>query len=785
MMRTNNQSPGIFYPWLCLLFLVFISSSSLSANQESDDNWAQEAESSISEINTQLERFDIKRDNANILVEIEKKLSEYKIRAQKCVDEKSPQAEKLKADIAAIDGNSSTLTKGPATRSLGVLKELASKTEGELKICQTILLNTRNLADKAQALKSSILAEYLLSRGGNILATFQHNFESISPALVSLRDFVVTRVQITSFETYDWFIFLTAILAAWLAGVFLGKKLRRRAGQITSKGITGNLIAASYACLSQSLPLLLASVAASAVIASLLPLTPIPALAAFFASFTIYLLAILSARVLLHPCEPAKYFFVLNADFAYSLYKRLQFLLILGLLAMFAFSTSVKEIMTLPQWELARATFMALTIVNLVWLISYLNRAPGLLGNTLLRSLVSITLIVALAAELFGYRNLAGYLYTGTIGSILLGIALWLMYALLHDILDSLNEGRHRWGQNLRKKLQLQNEQSIPGLFWLRMLSVLIVWMFFVISMMQLWRYSDSGWSWFLSFLNEGFDVGNIRISPLQITLGIMLFAVLLTLVRWFRQNTLPKWVNTSNLDHGGREAVIAVSGYIGVLVSALIGLSVAGFDFTNLAIVAGALSVGIGFGLQNIVNNFVSGLILLFERPIRTGDWIVVGSTEGYVRKISIRSTQIETFDHADVIVPNSELIASQVTNWMLSDPWGRVIVPVGVAYGSDVRKVEQLLIDCAMEHPLVLKDNDRVNPPSVLFRGFGDSSLNFELRAFISQVDKRLSTLSDLNFAIEKALRENGVEIPFPQRDLHLRSMDPSITFTNRKPE
>jgi small-conductance mechanosensitive channel len=120
-----------------------------------------------------------------------------------------------------------------------------------------------------------------------------------------------------------------------------------------------------------------------------------------------------------------------------------------------------------------------------------------------------------------------------------------------------------------------------------------------------------------------------------------------------------------------------------------------------------------------------------------------------------------------------------------MLSDPWGRVIVPVGVAYGSDVRKVEQLLIDCAMEHPLVLKDNDRVNPPSVLFRGFGDSSLNFELRAFISQVDKRLSTLSDLNFAIEKALRENGVEIPFPQRDLHLRSMDPSITFTNRKPE
>jgi small-conductance mechanosensitive channel len=309
--------------------------------------------------------------------------------------------------------------------------------------------------------------------------------------------------------------------------------------------------------------------------------------------------------------------------------------------------------------------------------------------------------------------------------------------------------------------------------------------MTFIFSMLQLWRYSDSGWSWFIQTIQNGFDIGTVRIAPVQIFLGIILFSVLLTLVRWFRQNTLPKWVRNTGLDRGGREAMITVSGYIGVLLSALLGLSVAGFDFTNLAIIAGALSVGIGFGLQNIVNNFVSGLILLFERPIRTGDWIIVGNTEGYVRKISIRSTQIETFDRADVIVPNSELISNQVTNWMLHDAWGRVIVPVGVAYGSDVRKVEQILIDCAMEHPLVIKDDDKIGPPRVLFRGFGDSSLNFELRAFISVVDKRLMTLSDLNFAIEKSLRENGVEIPFPQRDLHLRSIDPSISFVKKPPE
>jgi len=202
----------------------------------------------------------------------------------------------------------------------------------------------------------------------------------------------------------------------------------------------------------------------------------------------------------------------------------------------------------------------------------------------------------------------------------------------------------------------------------------------------------------------------------------------------------------------------------------------VAGVEFTNLAIIAGALSVGIGFGLQNIVNNFVSGLILLVERPIRTGDWIMVGSTEGYVKKISIRSTQIQTFDRADVIVPNSELISGQVTNWMLSDPWGRVRVPVGVAYGSDTARVMEILLDVANKHPLVITNYPGVGQPRALFRAFGDSSLDFELRCFIRDVDKRLATISDLNLAIDAAFREAGIEIPFPQRDLHFRNGAPS---------
>jgi small-conductance mechanosensitive channel len=226
----------------------------------------------------------------------------------------------------------------------------------------------------------------------------------------------------------------------------------------------------------------------------------------------------------------------------------------------------------------------------------------------------------------------------------------------------------------------------------------------------------------------------------------------------WVRRRMEGRWLLNSRMERGSREAMVTITGYISVAAAIIIALSVAGVQFTNLAIIAGALSVGIGFGLQNI------------ERPVKTGDWIVVGETEGYVKRISIRSTLIQTFDRADVIVPNSELISSQVTNWMLYDTRGRVRVSVGVAYGSDTGKVKEILLRIADEHPSIISDGTVVLP-KVLFINFGDSALNFELRAFIQNVDERLQVVSDMNFAIEAAFREAGIMIPFPQRDLHIR--------------
>ena len=203
-------------------------------------------------------------------------------------------------------------------------------------------------------------------------------------------------------------------------------------------------------------------------------------------------------------------------------------------------------------------------------------------------------------------------------------------------------------------------------------------------------------------------------------------------------------------------------------------GLSVVGVSFTNIAIVAGALSLGIGFGLQNIVNNFVSGIILLLERPIRTGDWISTGSTEGFVKKISVRSTEVQTFNRADVIVPNSELISAPVTNWTLRNRHGRVIVPVGVAYGSDTELVGRLLEEAAAEVPEVVRDQPDL-PVRVFFRSFGDSALDFELRCYILDIWYILDVTSRLHFAIDRKFREHGIEIAFPQRDIHIRSGSP----------
>ncbi|MCB1737994.1 MAG: mechanosensitive ion channel family protein, partial [Gammaproteobacteria bacterium] len=417
-----------------------------------------------------------------------------------------------------------------------------------------------------------------------------------------------------------------------------------------------------------------------------------------------------------------------------------------------------------------RGVYLVLLAMSALWLLWRVSQHPDMSSLRGLRLPIALLLISGPGADWLGYRALGELLTLGIYGTLTGAFLTWLAHLAIDTGLDTLEAGKSNAAQATRKLLGYTSDEPVAGIRLMRRLirfGLLIAYGYWLLTV---WRITDAETATAKSVLSSGFDLGGLRIVPLQLFQALLIFLALWWLARWLRSQMAERWLVKTKLDSGARQSIVMLTSYTLIGAAVLLGLSVAGLEFQNLAIIAGALSVGIGFGLQNIVNNFVSGLILLFERPVKPGDWVVVGGTEGYVRKVSIRSTLIQTFDRADVLVPNSELISNQVTNWMLNDTMGRVIVPVGVAYGTETRKVRDILNKIAREHPLVLTSDARVSAPKVMFMAFGESSLDFELRVFIRDVDYRLSVRSDLLFAIDDAFRKEGIEIPFPQRVVHM---------------
>ena len=249
--------------------------------------------------------------------------------------------------------------------------------------------------------------------------------------------------------------------------------------------------------------------------------------------------------------------------------------------------------------------------------------------------------------------------------------------------------------------------------------------------------------------------------------LGALLFGLIL-LVRAFIDIFKDRVLSIAGLNRGAQEAIAVIVQYTLIFIGTLVLLQIWGLDLSSLTILASALSIGLGIGLQNIAKNFGSGLILVFERPIQVGDFIEVGDLNGTVERIGARSTEIRTLDRVSIIVPNSRFLDSEVINWSHGNPISRLHLPLGVAYGSDPQQVRTVLIEAASAHPKVLASP----APSLLFKGFGDSSLDFELLIWTAEPDKQFLLKSDLYFLIYEVLNQNQIEIPFPQRDLHLRS-------------
>ncbi len=354
----------------------------------------------------------------------------------------------------------------------------------------------------------------------------------------------------------------------------------------------------------------------------------------------------------------------------------------------------------------------------------------------------------------------------------------------MHTLARGLNEGRSTWHRRLRTRLGVEDGQSIGELRWMLLMMHLVLWPTVVWALLHVWGLHDRGHVLRTILFSTGFSLGSITVVPGKLLLGALYFLVLLTFTRWIKSKMERDWLPRTRVEASTRDSIAMVFGYVTFIIAAAVGLSVAGFNLTKLAIVAGALSVGIGFGLQNIVNNFISGLIILFERPVKQGDYVVVRDTQGFVRRIRIRSTEIRTWDRETIIVPNSDLLSNHLKNLNLADRYARVTVPVGVARGVDTAVVKRTLLAVAAEHPLIFQEGDlsTVSGPSVVFANFGASSLDFELRAFVRDSSKRTSIASDLRFAIDAAFRQAGIEMPLPQQEIRL--IRPSEDDAGREP-
>jgi small-conductance mechanosensitive channel len=445
---------------------------------------------------------------------------------------------------------------------------------------------------------------------------------------------------------------------------------------------------------------------------------------------------------------------VIKTDWQVTLVRKLLLLIAISLLFTVA---------SLPQVLFYLFVFYASAALLLIYLFQFVRRWARTGQRTITWAILvwGVFPAIIIVAGVSGYDQLAVALF-GRILSVVAATLTILLLLLFTSALIELAFNFTPW------KLVNQNASVIVsqlkpilallyGLLWLA--SVLTI----------LWLYPTLNDA-FAAITSLQFSLFNLNITPGSVlTIILIVYATLLisrALRAFLIQEVLPRY----KVEKGVQLSIARLVHYATVLVGFFVLLRALGFGLSQITILGGALGVGIGFGLQAIVNNFVSGLILLFERPLKIGDVIEVGELVGEVKELGLRATTVQTYDNAEIVIPNSELITTNLTNWTLAEKRVRIRVPVGVAYGSDIETVLQILLSCAEANPSVLSQPK----PAALFLAFGASSLDFELRAWIADFDDRLVVHSELNQDIEAEFNDAGIVIPFPQRDLHIKSIE-----------
>jgi potassium-dependent mechanosensitive channel len=478
------------------------------------------------------------------------------------------------------------------------------------------------------------------------------------------------------------------------------------------------------------------------------------------------------ARGVLSPLRADRRLFALSDRMASELVRMIGLVAFLFALSKVFDALEAATVASLPMTVATKGVFAILIALALArGLTRSFGEAAmeGSSGGLLLVRLTAWTATVLIGgAALFGYVALAGFLTTQVVWLTILALVALLLLVFVDELLGAGLASTGLLGRRVREATGLTasslDQLSVLGSGLARLILIVTT----IMLALAPWGLDSSNLIGNLKGAFFGFQVGGVTISLSNIGMALAFFVLGSIATRaiqnWLETTYLPH----TGLDRGLRNSIRTIFGYIGMIIATMAALSQLGFSLEKLTIVAGALSVGIGFGLRSIVENFVSGLILLWERPIRVGDWIVLGTEQGTVKRINVRATEIQTFDRASLIIPNSELISGRVKNWMHADRTGRIIIPVNVDYRADPEQVQALLKDAALAHREVMSEPG----PVVIFKDLGESGLDFELRCFVD-VDAMATTRSELLFDIFRRLREAGIDIPYPTRRLEITNL------------
>ena len=671
------------------------------------------------------------------------------------------------------------------------LTELAAVSEGRVKQCEVVIARADQLIERLTKLRGEVMLRTLLRRDASPLS--RDVWSKLGPELG-------TSLQTLSSATSAWlgaglrfdgrdlaglagWAIITVLL--WAGGRFLRRRFGR--GEAAEPGQRDRTVTAAIDGVGLVLVPILAVWLIGKLLLATMPPPPIDVLLPELISRVItFLLVVGLTATALSPHRPAWRILPFTNQSANELSQSLRRLMAVALSVDFIYVVLTRSGGETDAVSAVGALVLA-TVVSLFTLPALGNRAwhaaqpegeerSTMIGGTwwsVARLLLSVVVLSSILFALFGYATLAAQLHNAIYFTLLLIAVALLLHRLIGDLLEEAAAADTPSGRWVRRRLGLPADATLRGQHLVMLVVDLVLFALLAVLIPAAWGVDTDAILNGAGQLIRGVQIGGITISLGNIAMAILAFVVCILLARLIRRIVRDRVLPTVDAPMPLRQSIDAGLNYVGVIVAILIGIGALGIDFTNLAIVLGALSVGIGLGLQNIANNVISGVFLLVERPIKAGDWVAVSGHEGFVRRINIRATEVETFQRTHVLVPNSMFLQNPVVNRTYSDTSSRVEIKLTVGLGTDVAVMEGLLREAALGHPRVL----RVPAPIVRFIQITTSGLDFELFVFVARLEDRLVVSNDLNKAILAKLIELKIVDPSPVPQLRLLAAENAV--------